>query len=1061
MLAVLAGMVFASALSPATAYAENPHVPATVTSISCPLCHDPHQAAVGDSILKDVKGGQTGLNQVTFCYGCHDGSLAINVKTGTTSNVSFEGSSGHSVEPTSTTADLTHVCADCHNPHADSAMQPRLPRASITVTLTTGVTEEREVTEEPNSWCFACHDDDQIWYTSTTETPYPQLSSPITVASGYPDTGTFPGETTYKSATNAHANIPAGSMTTSHEATRVEGDCLWCHSGHRGKSEYDGLVDTFGAAKNPASADDLVRGDYAAVCLRCHKTGGLVGAAAVDIASKVLADAEDANALTTALNGHRVRSSGGDLPVNSPLPCYMCHNPHGSTRNNKTLLSDTLGANLDTSTDAGMRAFCFTCHTSYDEADDGTGTMLPYGWDSEADSGAGGYVLIDASEEVVGLRRAADEASHENKLRLWRARGHKSTDTENCIDCHIDVHAPMSGKSLGGQDCLECHKPLNPMVDSKESYHHVLDATVVVDGYGPGYAPGTLVDPSSGNEYPVSPSALACVSCHVDHDMYEDADAPVNDPAKADGKAFSLRSSATDPTPDAVDTDDGLCLSCHSVERERNNTGQKDPVLSKADNVIGISPTYWYGDDAQGIAKSPHNYTASGTFDDGSSFRANCAKCHGTLEATLSSGRFAVHTSAEQRLINALGDDNTHVVNEECMCYRCHSYAADPIGGDRGAKVAGSDGSDFYGAVTTMKPGSLGVWRQFQYGLTALNPGSRHPVATTNAVHAVSPSDEDLAYISANKHVECADCHNHHVVGEIRHDFGSSNLVSDSIRGVSGVKMTTNTSNWNQTQTLTWTTNAEREYEICFKCHSRANTGMYTTWNESGWTDVAREFNPGNQSYHPVVQALPLQGDDPSTSWGSSRLAEKQLSGGWMQGDTMWCSDCHGDSMQGTAEGPHGSSVPYILKETVPSTKGPRVYWPNRPEGTPYTIDNVAADGLESQLFCSNCHINISGNRAHEKSDMHKSGPCTQCHILVPHGGKMSRLIGDGSPTSTMPTRYAAGGNRSSIKVASFQKQQYPDNYGPGNCAVTDTACQRGKYPHPYGEQSGGSWENW
>jgi len=117
----------------------------------------------------------------------------------------------------------------------------------------------------------------------------------------------------------------------------------------------------------------------------------------------------------------------------------------------------------------------------------------------------------------------------------------------------------------------------------------------------------------------------------------------------------------------------------------------------------------------------------------------------------------------------------------------------------------------------------------------------------------------------------------------------------------------------NFTYAATQTSTAE--YQICFKCHSYANTNVQT-WGGTGaaaWTDVGLEFDPNNQSYHPVVQALPAT--DPNANYGSNRLASAQLSGGWTPGQVMTCSDCH-DSDSAASTGPHGSAVKWMLGGT-------------------------------------------------------------------------------------------------------------------------------------------------
>ena len=1089
------------ALSPSVAFAaNNPHTAVTTDGTTCAQCHAPHQAAIGSGILKSMGDTADDYTPVAFCYGCHDGNPAVNVKTGI-NNGSFEGLSGHSVEAVDTgDGDLTNVCSDCHYPHADSATRFRLAETTITITLADDSTVDRAVTGADNSWCLACHDDQDSWYRSLCQGAYPALDAPTRAASGYPTSGTFPGATVYATpAKNAHANIPAGSMDdwvmASREATRVAGDCLWCHSGHRGKSEYDGLIARFNAST--AQLKDTRDGEYAEVCFLCHTTDGLVEAP--DIKTAALGDPVD--------SGHTVRTAVGVYAPGAPLPCYECHNPHGSSRGNTANISDTLGQNLDprdpadpTNTGASaakVRQFCFSCHVTHD-ADSGTGR--PWAWDSTAASGAGAYVPVPTTAKVVGLSR--NVAVGANDLRIPLANGHNKADTDrSCYECHGDVHKPMSGTSEGGVECSICHSALNGMVDDTTTYHHVLDD------------PNWDQAPDTGGTYPTSLETLSCVSCHVDHSDYEPL--PGKDAGRADGKAFSLRNSGTVARPVATDTDAGLCLSCHTTERNRNTTGQKANVITET-KVWSLNATWW--------AVSPHNYDSPGQFNDGSTFRANCAKCHGTLEGTLSSGKFAVHFSSEQRLLNALGDPVQYEVNEEQMCFRCHSEVSDFVANNAGGTLLGDPKPSVSGTTTPsyswdwygtqpMKKSNVVIYRQMMAGANTFG----HKPHLYSGKHLLSPTDETQAYISANKHVECADCHNHHVVGQARHEFGTTNAVSESLRGVQGVAFASSAlstvkypSDAQVTPRLSVKTNSDYEYEICLKCHSNANTnyntavwgGTKTSVSNVGiakpygwsaytgpstavvtprWTNVAADFNLGNQSRHPVIGPLPAT--DPGTGsdfYGSSRVTAGQLAAGWKPGDTMYCSDCHGDpnapspwlldvlgnvvldgngdptmnpDMANYAQGPHGSSVAFSLR-------GPRTDWPVATTGA-YAGQLITMNMLNSGydgLFCSNCHPGVRANKVHGGGQgRHAAAACVNCHTLIPHGGGMSRLIADGD--DSMPARFAYNNDKRTSYVASFIKRPDPNNYTKTDCRVTSygtTACGS---QHAQGSSS--SMENW
>ncbi|MHB1019588.1 MAG: cytochrome c3 family protein [Coriobacteriia bacterium] len=1076
VLSVPAGSAFAA--EPLTG--GSPHAVTTRDSSYCGECHVPHEAGSDQYILRFESTGE--FSQKAFCYTCHDGGLAANAKTGLT-NASFwtTGTSGHFLEErgenATPAANLTDACTSCHYPHADSTTRMRLPQETI---------NGKTVTGADNTWCFACHDDAQSWWVSVDAlnrdtTDYTDLiPTPSLNATGYPLVGTFPGQTVYGTpAKNAHASIPAGSMDdwamASREATRVAGDCLWCHSGHRGVSEYDGLVGKFGASTDQVK--DTVNGEYAEVCFTCHKVDGLVPAP--DIASAALGDAAD--------SGHTIRTDDARYPKGSPLPCYECHNPHGSTRNNTANISDALGQNLDPRDPADplnvgaskekVRQFCFSCHVTYDVD---PLTTRPWAWDSVA----GAYVAVTDGATAIGLPR--NVAVGVNDLRLPMANGHNVGDTDRaCYECHGDVHKPMSGTSNGGVKCSVCHSALNGMVNDTNTYHHVLD--------DPNWdqAPGTYVGGVYGTTpYPTSQDSLSCVSCHVDHSAYEPLPA---DDSRADGKGYSLRDSATVANPTPSNTDDTLCLSCHSVERARNTTGQKANTIQET-NVWLIDEEWW--------ATSPHNYDSPGPFNDGSTFNANCAKCHGNLQGTLSSGKFSVHMSAEQRLLNALGDTVAInlAINEEQMCFRCHSKAADftANGGSLPGIPKPSDFVDWYG-TQQMTESNVAIYEMMD---PAINNNGHKPADYPSAGvggHLLSDVDETQAYLSANKHVECADCHNHHVVGQARHTWGTSNVVSAAIQGVTGQGFKSGTGvGLEALENISWPSDAVvnaqlewkgssagyalREFSICFKCHSSANslagvsqlgawggtkTGAVTT---NRWTNVAQDFNVGNQSRHPVIATLSgrydvnadgvvaddgsetIPGYTDTTSYGTSKVYAGQLDATiWTPGDTMYCSDCHGNENSplptdptavNFTQGPHGSSVEYSLR-------GPNTWWPKDPNGNLWTLGTAgtaAANGTANgdDPFCANCHPSITANKVHARNTTHRNSACVNCHILVPHGGGMSRLLGDGD--GAMPARYAYNNDKRTMMISSFTKRLDPATYTRGDCRVTTaaTACSGG-----------------
>lgn len=325
------------------------------------------------------------------------------------------------------------------------------------------------------------------------------------------------------------------------------------------------------------------------------------------------------------------------------------------------------------------------------------------------------------------------------------------------------------------------------------------------------------------------------------------------------------------------------------------------------------------------------------------------------------------------------------------------------------------------------------------YSYATTSAGAQHRVAEHSGSHRPSTVDETLAWLGDNKHVECGDCHDPHAAGGARHAIGT-NAVSGVLAGASGAAaaFVTGTS-WTAPTAYTLGA-ATKEHEICFKCHSGANPRL-ADW-DADWTDVGRDFSPGNQSYHPIASALPVT--DPAATRGSDRLDAAQLWNGWTPGQTMYCSDCHGnDAASPAAQGPHGSAASYLLA-------GPQTRWPAQAGGTLWRLSNVTVGyGTPNGLFCLNCHpmdyddgdptnSSWAGNEAHAQHET-VNADCVNCHIVLPHGGGMSRLIGD--TDGSMPARYAFQGNKANLWVRSFIKATSPGAYGEGNCYSTQAGC--------------------
>ncbi len=408
----------------------------------------------------------------------------------------------------------------------------------------------------------------------------------------------------------------------------------------------------------------------------------------------------------------------------------------------------------------------------------------------------------------------------------------------------------------------------------------------------------------------------------------------------------------------------------------------------------------------------------------------------------------AVTTTANNRTSNPVFTSNQSVTLNPGDVIVCDVEFYHSAGTTATQTVTYAFGNFATDAAALALPAGTYNWRTAGPTITKYGHGVDN--SAYNGKHKPSPTDETLAYISANKHVSCNDCHDPHEARQGNHTFNASQQVQMAkvLKGATGVAVTWNATNWTAP---TYTASgaalpaATAEYQICFKCHSGANTS-YSTWGGSGaaaWTDIGLEFSPKNKSSHPIVvstnDASRTNAAAPKALLGTRMVAPWAANVGTQ---VMTCSDCHATNST-ASKGPHGSGVKWMLA-------GTRKAWPytlasqnGGSTGTLWTYNTAAGSG-DDQLFCLNCHV--INNSPHTATTDHQSTACVTCHIRVPHGGKVSRLIAtrNGNPGTSLPARYhpnGAGGG-GAVYITTFTKGN--PNYGTGNCQVTGCSSHTG-----------------
>lgn len=471
--------------------------------------------------------------------------------------------------------------------------------------------------------------------------------------------------------------------------------------------------------------------------------------------------------------------------------------------------------------------------------------------------------------------------------------------------------------------------------------------------------------------------------------------------------------------------------------------------------------------------KSAHGKSAQRPVLAGKYAIGNCGHCHeqhaSIKEAEAPNGPF-VYLEAE---------------NEEDLCYACHDSAE-----ANGAPDIKTD-------ITT-----------------ANNHG--HLVQSYSGIHR---NNETL---DITKHIECTDCHNPHKANDTLHTPGSETeatvlTTSSPLYGVTGATpdyfSTLNKYGIWQAPAIedyTLKQTATKEYEICFKCHSLANADL-TSWGGAfaeAWTDVGQEFSPYNRSGHPVVTGLNNYPNSIAVDRGTGPykglynttdgLIWDQILDPWSNAgqQTMYCSDCHASNSP--VAGPHGSNAKWMLagvNKAWPYTTFARngsndtevVPDPYNFTTSPGTfeifrrLENTEALplgdlGTDNGLFCSNCHHvsqwTLQANNVHSPGQ-HARARCIDCHIRVPHGGKVSRLIAavnDTTYTGHLPPRYTGSGtgyngSGGTIPAVKLYQKRANWSYNPGRCLSASTAfeiaTEASKLCNYHGTGPGGLGETW
>jgi hypothetical protein len=280
------------------------------------------------------------------------------------------------------------------------------------------------------------------------------------------------------------------------------------------------------------------------------------------------------------------------------------------------------------------------------------------------------------------------------------------------------------------------------------------------------------------------------------------------------------------------------------------------------------------------------------------------------------------------------------------------------------------------------------------------------------------------AFSGANRHVECVDCHNPHkaISGphqQTTNDIGGPLLGAWGVEPVNGGPWSV-TSNFSAVDFISIP--SSKEYQLCLKCHSYFAFGNTPP---TGTTDIAREINPANASYHPLEDTISTNS---YTSASQTNGFIETMEPPWDNGrhDLMTCSDCHTSDNSIDPKGPHGSNQPYILFDSPAVTE--KTFCTKCHKATVYAP--LIDPGLSETGSRFDSQTTGSSEASHYYHVTVRGFGCRQCH-----GARQTAP--QSSPGQSAPYAVEAGSVHGSNLFPGLLNGANINSYSPGSCGPT------------------------
>lgn len=389
------------------------------------------------------------------------------------------------------------------------------------------------------------------------------------------------------------------------------------------------------------------------------------------------------------------------------------------------------------------------------------------------------------------------------------------------------------------------------------------------------------------------------------------------------------------------------CTSCH----DPHDNSKGDFLVESLDNAALCTychdKLHWdaSGSDTIGGVGSIH-YTSTATWNstDPNPWQRDLGAAGYTNDTPALHGCLSCHRAhngaAEMQLTAGVNPLLSSEVGEEWTCISCHN-----------GNVASKDVE-------------AEVDKTYDHKVKSATFYGRHSPYRSRSDLPISERDVDLRL--ANRHAECADCHNPHAAQSGNHTVGgivlggaSGNRIGKNLLGAWGVypatwpsrgvgldNTVTSYTETHFTEPVETMSPQQLEGYLCLKCHSAFAYGTilsasYRPEVPSGAgptvtdtvleEDITKSMSINNIGIHPVFaegKNQPPANANPNWNYPTNQdgLSNTFVYQDWpgpgtrtgfyriMHTSTITCSDCHGSDSSTAPKGPHGSDNLWILK---------------------------------------------------------------------------------------------------------------------------------------------------